>query len=48
MKKNKHTKQQRQEVKKALDYLIAEGFVVKVGNKYRLKTEEEISKEINS
>ncbi len=48
MKKTKHTKQQRQKVKQALEYLIAEGFVVKVGNKYRLKTEEEIAKEINA
>lgn len=41
-------KQKVKAVEKALQYLIAEGFVVKVGNEYRLKTEEELQKEINN
>ena len=47
MKNKKHTKQQRQEVEKALEYLIAEGFVVKIGNEYRLKTQEELNEELS-
>jgi hypothetical protein len=47
MKNKKHTKQQRKEVEKALEYLIAEGFVVKIGDEYRLKTEEELTKELS-
>jgi hypothetical protein len=44
--KQKHTKQQRKEVEKALEYLIAEGFVIKVGGEYRLKSDKEIAKEL--
>lgn len=33
-------------VTKALDYLIAEGMVVKEGNNYRLKTEKELELEL--
>ena len=39
-------KQQIKEVKKALEYLINEGFVEQVGDEYRLKTKEELKKEI--
>lgn len=31
-----------------LDYLLAEGVVVKMGDKYRLKTEQEIKQEIEN
>lgn len=33
-------------VKKKLDYLIAEGMVVQIGNKYRLKTQKELNEEL--
>jgi len=33
-------------VQKELDYLEAEGVVVKIGDKYRMKTPQEIKKEI--
>lgn len=36
----------RQEIQQALDYLMAEGFVVKIDDKYRLKTEIENQKEL--
>ena len=39
-------KQQIKEVKKALEYLINEGFVEQVGDEYRLKTDNELQKEI--
>jgi hypothetical protein len=39
-------KQQIKEVKKALEYLINEGFVEQVGDEYRLKTDNELEKEI--
>lgn len=34
-------------VKQSVKYLLDEGVIVKVGNKYRLKTQKEIRKEIN-
>jgi hypothetical protein len=39
-------KQKKKEVEKALQYLIDEGFVVKIGNEYRLKEDSEINKEL--
>lgn len=41
-------KQKVKAVKKTLQYLIDEGFVVQEGDEYRLKTEEEIQEEINN
>jgi len=35
-------------VQNELDYLLTEGVVVKVGDKYRLKTEQEIEQEIKN
>jgi hypothetical protein len=40
-------KQKRVAVIKALDYLIAEGMVVKEGKNYRLKTKKEQQEELN-
>ena len=34
-------------VKQSLQYLLDEGVIVKVGDKYRLKTKREIKKELN-
>jgi hypothetical protein len=34
------------QIKHSLDYLVAEGIVVKRGEYYRLKTEEEIEQEL--
>lgn len=34
-------------VKHSIKYLLEEGVIVKVGNKYRLKTKKEINKELN-
>jgi hypothetical protein len=34
-------------VRKKLDYLIAEGMVIQIGNKYRLKTQKEINNELD-
>jgi len=34
-------------VKQSLQYLLDEGVIVKVGNKYRLKTKREIKRELN-
>jgi hypothetical protein len=39
-------KQKVKQVEKALQYLIDEGFVVKVGDEYRLKEDCEINKEL--
>lgn len=39
-------KQQIKEVKKALEYLISEGFVEQIGDEYRLKTQDELETEI--
>jgi hypothetical protein len=41
-------KQKRVAVIKALDYLIAEGMVVKEGDSYRLKSKKEQRYELNS
>jgi hypothetical protein len=46
MKKQNSTKETQRLVKLALDYLITEGVVVKVGHKYRLKTKQEIQEEL--
>jgi hypothetical protein len=35
-------------IQKELDYLLAEGVVVKVGDKYRMKTKKEIQQEIEN
>jgi triphosphoribosyl-dephospho-CoA synthetase len=34
------------EVQKCLDYMMSEGFVVKIGSKYRIKTQQEIQQEV--
>ena len=34
-------------VKHSLQYLLDEGVIVKIGDKYRLKTKKEIKKELN-
>jgi hypothetical protein len=34
-------------VKQSLQYLLDEGVIVKIGDKYRLKTKKEIKKELN-
>lgn len=39
-------KEQEEYVQQKLDYLIAEGMVVKVGNKYRKKTKKEQQQEL--
>ena len=39
-------RQQVKEVKKAMQYLIAEGFVEQIGDEYRLKTKKELESEI--
>lgn len=39
-------KEKREQVQQTLDYMIAEGMVKKVGNKYRLKTERELEEEM--
>jgi hypothetical protein len=36
----------KKQVKKALDYLLTEGVVVKVGHRYRMKTKKEIEAEL--
>lgn len=41
-------KEKKKAVKETLKYLIAEGFVVKVGSKYRLKTKEELSNDLKN
>jgi isocitrate dehydrogenase len=46
--KNISKKETRRLVKNALDYLIAEGVVVKIGNKYRMKTKKEIARELKA
>ena len=39
-------KQKREQVQQTLDYMIAEGMVVKVKGGYRLKTEQELEEEM--
>jgi DNA-binding FadR family transcriptional regulator len=39
--------EKREQIQQALDYMIAEGMVKKVGNGYRLKTERELEEEMN-
>jgi hypothetical protein len=41
-------KQKKEEIVQVLDYLIAEGFVVKEGNKYRYKTDKELKNEMEA
>lgn len=41
-------KQKTKEIKKTLNYLISEGFVKQVGDKFRLKTDNELKKEIKT
>lgn len=41
-------KQKVKEVEKALQYLIDEGFVIKVGDEYRLKNENELNNELEN
>lgn len=43
---NMTDKEKREQVQQTLDYMIAEGMVKKVGNKYRLKTERELEEEM--
>lgn len=40
--------EKREQVQQTLDYLIAEGMVVKVRGGYRLKTEQELEEEMNA
>jgi hypothetical protein len=35
-------------VKHSIDYLLKEGIIVQVGDKFRLKTKKEIKKELDS
>jgi hypothetical protein len=43
------TKQQKHKaIEQALEYLIAEGFVVKEGDQYRYKTDKEMKKEMEA
>jgi ABC-type amino acid transport substrate-binding protein len=46
MKKNSQVQELKQQVRYALKYLLEEGVAVKIGNKYRLKTQKEIAKEL--
>lgn len=39
-------KQQYEAVQKHMEYLVAEGIAVKIGNEYRLKTKKEIKQEL--
>ena len=39
--------EKREQIQQALDYMIAEGMVKKIGNGYRLKTERELEEEMN-
>ena len=41
-------KQKREQVQQTLDYMIAEGMVVKVKGGYRLKTERELEQEMEA
>lgn len=41
-------KQKKEEIKKVLKYLIAEGFVVKVGDSYRYKTKKELKEDLEN
>jgi hypothetical protein len=41
-------KQKKEAIVQVLDYLIAEGFVVKEGDKYRYKTNKELKKEMEA
>jgi len=43
---NMTEKQKREQVQQTLDYMIAEGMVVKVKGGYRLKTERELEEEM--
>jgi hypothetical protein len=38
--------QKKKEIKKALQYLLNEGFVEQIGDKFRLKTNKELANEI--
>jgi len=40
-------KEKREQVQQTLDYMIAEGIVVKVKGGYRLKTERELEEEMS-
>lgn len=41
-------KEKREQVQQALDYMIAEGMVVKVRGGYRMKTERELEEEMDA
>lgn len=41
-------KEKREAIQRELDYMIAEGMVVKVKGGYRLKTERELEEEMNA
>lgn len=41
-------KEKKKQIQQTLDYLIAEGMVVKVKGGYRLKTEQELEKEMEA
>lgn len=43
---NMTEKEKREQVQQTLDYMIAEGMVVKVKGGYRLKTERELEEEM--
>ena len=39
-------REKKKAIKDALKYLLTEGFVVKIGNKYRLKTKKELNSDL--
>lgn len=41
-------KEKKEQIQQTLDYLIAEGMVVKVRGGYRLKTEQELEEEMEA
>lgn len=41
-------KQKKEQIQQTLDYLIAEGMVVKVKGGYRLKSEQELEQEMDA
>jgi len=48
MKNKKQTEKLMKEIEDCLRYMIDEGFVKKVGEKYALRTEKEIEEELKS
>ena len=48
MKNKKETEKNFKQIEDSLRYMIDEGFLKKVGNKYVLRSDEEIEKELKS